>query len=81
MSAGAVLRNTYASGPPHQLKQYLSDCRFLATFACVRPCIVDHLRARFIVSDIQLRGMAGFDLQRALHRDKPAMPFTLQLKS
>jgi FixJ family two-component response regulator len=36
---------------------------------------VNHLHASFIVADIQLRGMSGFDLQRALHRENPGVPF------
>jgi FixJ family two-component response regulator len=36
---------------------------------------VDHLHASFIVADIQLRGMSGFDLQRALHRENRGVPF------
>lgn len=35
----------------------------------------DHASAGFVVADIQLRGMSGFDLQGAVHRDTPAMPF------
>ena len=30
---------------------------------------------RFVVADIQLRGMSGFDLQRKLHQEIPALPF------
>jgi FixJ family two-component response regulator len=35
----------------------------------------DHANAGFVVADIQLRGMSGFDLQRTVHRETPAMPF------
>jgi len=31
-------------------------------------------RANFVVADIQLRGMSGFDLQERLRRERPALP-------
>jgi FixJ family two-component response regulator len=34
----------------------------------------DHVHARFAVTDIQLRGMSGFDLQRRLRQELPALP-------
>ncbi len=33
-----------------------------------------HERANFVVADIQLRGMSGFDLQERLRREHPALP-------
>jgi FixJ family two-component response regulator len=35
----------------------------------------EHARTRFVVADIQLRGMSGLDLQRKLRQDNPALPF------
>jgi FixJ family two-component response regulator len=37
----------------------------------------EHHRARFVVADIQLRGMSGFDLQQKIHQEIPALPFAL----
>ena len=34
----------------------------------------DHARTRFVVADIQLRGMSGFDLQRQLQQELPGLP-------
>ena len=34
----------------------------------------DHLAVRFVVADIQLRGMSGFDLQLKLQQEIPALP-------
>jgi len=34
-----------------------------------------HHGVRIVVADIQLRGMSGFDLQRKLHQEIPALPF------
>ena len=34
----------------------------------------DHARTRFLVADIQLRGMSGFDLQRRLQQELPGLP-------
>ena len=34
----------------------------------------DHVHARFAVTDIQLRGLSGFDLQRRLRQEIPALP-------
>ena len=34
----------------------------------------DHARTRFLVADIQLRGMSGFDLQRRLRQELPGLP-------
>jgi FixJ family two-component response regulator len=31
-------------------------------------------QTRFVVADIQLRGMSGFDLQRRLQQDRPGLP-------
>jgi len=33
-----------------------------------------HERANFVVADIQLRGMSGFDLQQRLRQERPALP-------
>jgi len=33
-----------------------------------------HERASFVVADIQLRGMSGFDLQKRLQQERPALP-------
>jgi FixJ family two-component response regulator len=33
-----------------------------------------HVHARFAVTDIQLRGMSGFDLQRRLRQELPGLP-------
>jgi len=35
----------------------------------------EHHHAQFVVADIQLRGMSGFDLQRKFHKKNPAVPF------
>ena len=35
----------------------------------------DHGLRSFVVADIQLRGMSGFDLQRTVHQEVPVMPF------
>jgi two-component system response regulator FixJ len=51
----------------YEVRSYFSAESFLED--------VDHLHASFIVSDIQLRGMSGFDLQRAVHRENPKVPF------
>ena len=34
----------------------------------------DHDHTRFVVADIQLRGMSGFDLQRQLQQERPGLP-------
>ena len=34
-----------------------------------------HERANFVVADIQLRGMSGFDLCEQLRRERPGLPF------
>ena len=34
----------------------------------------DHHHTRFVVADIQLRGMSGFDLQRRLQHERPGLP-------
>ena len=34
----------------------------------------DHARTRFLVADIQLRGMSGFDLQQRLRQELPGLP-------
>lgn len=34
----------------------------------------DHAHTRFVVADIQLRGMSGFDLQRRLQQELPGLP-------
>ena len=34
----------------------------------------DHNHTRFVVADIQLRGMSGFDLQRRLQQERPGLP-------
>ncbi|MFO1477815.1 MAG: response regulator [Verrucomicrobiota bacterium] len=34
----------------------------------------DHGCARLVVTDIQLRGMSGFDLQRRIHSESPELP-------
>jgi FixJ family two-component response regulator len=34
----------------------------------------DHDRTRFLVADIQLRGISGFDLQRQLGHERPDLP-------
>jgi FixJ family two-component response regulator len=33
-----------------------------------------HVRARFVVADIQLCGISGFDLQRRLQQERPGLP-------
>jgi FixJ family two-component response regulator len=35
----------------------------------------DYLHVRFVVADIQLRGMSGFELQRKILKEMPALPF------
>ena len=34
----------------------------------------DHDHTRFVVADIQLRGMSGFDLVRLLQHERPGLP-------
>ena len=34
----------------------------------------DHDRTSFVVADIQLRGISGFDLQRRLQQERPGLP-------
>lgn len=34
----------------------------------------DHHQTSFVVADIQLRGMSGFDLQERLRQEHPALP-------
>ena len=36
-----------------------------------------HTRANFVVTDIQLRGMSGLDLQQRLRQENPALPIAL----
>jgi FixJ family two-component response regulator len=47
-------------------RDYFSAEAFLADPACSGAC--------FVVADIQLRGMSGFDLQRRLHQERPDLP-------
>lgn len=35
----------------------------------------EHHFARFVVADIQLRGMSGYDLSNKIHQELPALPF------
>ena len=51
----------------HVVRAYFSAEAFLAD--------PQHHRARFVVADIQLRGMSGFDLQQKIHQEIPALPF------
>jgi FixJ family two-component response regulator len=51
----------------HTVRVYFSAESFLAD--------PEHNRARFVVADIQLRGMSGFDLQHKIHLEIPALPF------
>ena len=51
----------------HDVRSYLSAESFLADS--------NHHRVRFVVSDIHLQGMSGFDLESKLHQEIPAVPF------
>ena len=51
----------------HDVRKYFSAEAFLDD--------PEHGRARFVVADIQLPGMSGFDLQRTILQDIPALPF------
>ena len=37
----------------------------------------EHVHARFVVADIQLRGMSGFDLRERLREEQPDLPVAL----
>jgi len=50
-----------------EVRGYLSAEAFLAD--------ADRARARFVVADIQLRGMSGFELQIQYHQERPGVPF------
>lgn len=61
----ALIRLLRASG--YEARAYFSAESFLDD--------PDHASASFVVADIQLSGMSGFDLQRKVHRKTPGMPF------
>lgn len=50
----------------HDVRTYFSAESFLDD--------PDHDHTRFLVADIQLRGMSGFDLQRRLQQERPGLP-------
>jgi FixJ family two-component response regulator len=50
----------------HEVRSYYSAESFLGD--------LNHVHARFIVADIQLPGMSGFDLKRKLGEKFPALP-------
>ena len=51
----------------HVVRVYFSAESFLAD--------PEHTHTRFIVADIQLRGMSGFDLQQKIQEEIPTLPF------
>jgi FixJ family two-component response regulator len=61
----ALSRLLRAAG--HETRAYFSGESFLDD--------PDHGLARFVVADIQLRGMSGFDLLRRVHQEIPCLPF------
>jgi FixJ family two-component response regulator len=50
----------------HEVRTYYSAESFLGD--------LNHVHARFVVADIQLPGMSGFDLKRKLEAEFPALP-------
>ena len=60
----ALSRLLHLSG--YDVKSYFSAEAFLDDS--------DHARTSFLVADIQLRGMSGFDLQRRLQQVLPGLP-------
>ena len=55
-----------------QVSGYLVRTYFSAEAFLADP---EHTQARFVVADIQLQGMSGFDLQRIIHQKDPSVPF------